>query len=53
VIRKLTAGPFKTHQAATKWAERRGYDDYDLVQSGAKYLLHIMRPAGQASPPSQ
>jgi len=53
VIRKLTAGPFKTHQAATKWAEKRGYDDYDLVQSGEKYLLHIMRPAGQTLLPSR
>ena len=40
--RKLTAGPFKTHQAATKWAEKRGYDNYDLVESGQKYLLHVM-----------
>ena len=41
-MRKLTAGPFKTHQAATRWAEKRGYDNYDLVESGEKYLLHVI-----------
>lgn len=41
MIRKLSAGPFKTHSAAVKWAERRGYDNFDLIESGGKYLLHV------------
>lgn len=39
--RQFTAGPFKTHAAAEKWAESRGYDSYDLEESGAKYVLRI------------
>jgi len=41
LTRQFTAGPFKTHRAAEKWAESRGYDNFDLEEAGAKYVLRI------------
>lgn len=43
MIKKFSAGPFKTHTAAVKWAEKRGHDNYDLEQTGEKYLLHVFQ----------
>lgn len=41
LTRQFTAGPFKTHRAAEKWAESRGYDNFDLEEAGAKYIVRI------------
>lgn len=51
-MRTFTAGPFKTHRAAEKWAESRGYDNFDLKETGSKYVLTIYSDNAPISQPS-